>query len=93
MTAGSEYETAQAEAEQVKKSLGIGTPLEDRIRKVIDNQYQYASAGDTRAFLNALNTMREALQKIAAYKDGGTNIGISNTCGELNRIAKEALNG
>lgn len=34
---------------------------------------------------------RKALEEIAAYSDAGLNIGISNTCGKLNNIAKEVL--
>lgn len=34
---------------------------------------------------------RKALEEIAAYSDEGVNIGMSNTCGKLKKIAQDAL--
>lgn len=39
----------------------------------------------------ALVQYEEALHRIANYSDAGLNIGMSNTCGVLNGIARKAI--
>lgn len=42
------------EAAEAKQKLGIGKTLEERIQKLIANQYQYATAGDVKALIEAI---------------------------------------
>lgn len=59
---------AIAEADEVKKKLGIDIPLADRIRKLLDNQFQYATAGDTKALLTRIVELEELNR--SAYAEG-----------------------
>ena len=52
---------AIAEADEIKKTLGIGASLNDRINKVVSNQYQYATSGDSRAFISEISRLTAAL--------------------------------
>lgn len=55
---------AIAEADMVKNELGISKTLDERIAKVFSNQYQYATAGDSRAFLHEIERLRDALAEV-----------------------------
>jgi hypothetical protein len=81
----------ELEALRVKKTLGIGTPLPERIQKLRDNQFQYCSAGTARLLAERVEKLESRLREIAEFSDATENCGISNTCGRLNKIAREAL--
>ena len=52
------WDEIQAEAELAKLKLGIGRPLQERIDKLISNQFQYASRGDTAALIFEIDRLR-----------------------------------
>lgn len=54
-------EKALAEAEAVKAKLSITATLDERIEKLERNQYQYASAGDTRMLIAEVKRLRALL--------------------------------
>lgn len=61
----------EAEAAEAKVKLGIGISLKDRIEKLKRNQYQYATAGDTKALIDEIENLRAtgyALAKMATEK-------------------------
>jgi hypothetical protein len=48
-----------AEAQEVKSKLGIGKTVDERIAKLKANNYQYASAGDSKALIDEIERLRK----------------------------------
>ena len=96
------------EVTKIKKTLGIGSSLDERIEKLKTTSYQYCSAGTARLlveeierlrmktgllneYYDDIQVMRAALKEIASFTDAGDNIGMSETCGHLRRVAIDTL--
>lgn len=63
------WDEIQAEAEIAKIKLGIGRPLPERIDKLIHNNFQYASRGDTAALIFEIERLRALITAKEASHD------------------------
>lgn len=62
---------AEIEAEEARDKLGIGHSLQRRIDKVKAANYQYASRGDTKMFVDEIERLRLEIKRMITLNEEG----------------------